>query len=190
MVGAQAKIGNFVEIKKSKIGERTSIAHLSYVGDAEVGKDVNIGCGFVTCNFDGRVIEGERKHRTVIEDGVFLGSDCQAVAPVRIGRGAYVGVGLDDYRGRRSGCAGDRALSSGEQTGLRQETSLPSRRAARNVRDRRLHRQTTRRRDPSPGSQAAGIPRAMIPRASHSSPKTAKSKSVNPKASSRTSRNF
>lgn len=93
VIGAKAKIGNFVEIKKSKIGERTSIAHLSYVGDAEVGKDVNIGCGFVTCNFDGRVIAGERKHRTVIEDGVFLGSDCQAVAPVRIGRGAFIASG-------------------------------------------------------------------------------------------------
>jgi bifunctional UDP-N-acetylglucosamine pyrophosphorylase/glucosamine-1-phosphate N-acetyltransferase len=92
-VGASAKIGNFVEIKKSKIGERTSIAHLSYVGDAEVGKNVNIGCGFVTCNFDGRVIQGERKHRTVIEDDVFLGSDCQTIAPVRIGRGAYVASG-------------------------------------------------------------------------------------------------
>jgi bifunctional UDP-N-acetylglucosamine pyrophosphorylase / glucosamine-1-phosphate N-acetyltransferase len=92
-VGKHAKIGNFVELKKSKIGERTSIAHLSYVGDAEVGKDVNIGCGFVTCNFDGRVINGERKHKTVIEDDVFLGSDCQTIAPVRIGKGAYVASG-------------------------------------------------------------------------------------------------
>jgi bifunctional UDP-N-acetylglucosamine pyrophosphorylase/glucosamine-1-phosphate N-acetyltransferase len=58
-----------------------------------VGREVNIGCGFVTCNFDGRVINGERKHRTVIEDGAFIGSDCQAVAPVKIGRGAYVASG-------------------------------------------------------------------------------------------------
>jgi bifunctional UDP-N-acetylglucosamine pyrophosphorylase/glucosamine-1-phosphate N-acetyltransferase len=93
VVGAKAKIGNFVELKKSKIGEGTSIAHLSYVGDAEVGRDVNIGCGFVTCNYDGRVIDGERKHRTVIEDEVFLGSDCQTIAPVRIGKGAYVASG-------------------------------------------------------------------------------------------------
>jgi bifunctional UDP-N-acetylglucosamine pyrophosphorylase/glucosamine-1-phosphate N-acetyltransferase len=92
-VGSHAKIGNFVELKKAKIGERTSIAHLSYVGDADIGKDVNIGCGFVTCNFDGRVINGERKHRTIIEDEVFLGSDCQTVAPVKIGRGAYVASG-------------------------------------------------------------------------------------------------
>ena len=93
VVGAHAKIGNFVELKKARIGERTSVAHLSYVGDADVGKDVNIGCGFVTCNFDGRVVNGERKHRTIIEDNVFLGSDCQTIAPVKIGRGAYVASG-------------------------------------------------------------------------------------------------
>jgi bifunctional UDP-N-acetylglucosamine pyrophosphorylase/glucosamine-1-phosphate N-acetyltransferase len=92
-VGKNSKIGNFVELKKAQIGERTSIAHLSYVGDAEVGNDVNIGCGFVTCNFDGRVINGERKHKTIIEDGVFLGSDCQTIAPVKIGKGAYVASG-------------------------------------------------------------------------------------------------
>lgn len=92
-VGPGAKIGNFVELKKSRIGANTSIAHLSYLGDAEVGRDVNIGCGFVTCNFDGRVIDGQRKHRTVIGDGVFLGSDCQTVAPVTVGAGAYVASG-------------------------------------------------------------------------------------------------
>jgi bifunctional UDP-N-acetylglucosamine pyrophosphorylase/glucosamine-1-phosphate N-acetyltransferase len=92
-VGRRAKIGNFVELKKSVIGENTSVAHLSYVGDAEVGKNVNIGCGFVTCNFDGRMIDGQRKHKTTIEDEVFLGSDCQAVAPVKIGRGAFVASG-------------------------------------------------------------------------------------------------
>jgi len=93
VVGARVKIGNFVELKKTRIEEDTSIAHLSYLGDAEVGKNVNIGCGFVTCNYDGRVIEGQRKHRTIIEDGVFLGSDCQTVAPVRVGKGAYVASG-------------------------------------------------------------------------------------------------
>ncbi len=92
-IGSKAKIGNFVELKKTKIGDGTSVAHLSYLGDAEVGKNVNIGCGFVTCNFDGRVIDGERKHRTIIEDDVFMGSDCQTVAPVRIGRGAFVASG-------------------------------------------------------------------------------------------------
>lgn len=93
VVATGAKIGNFVELKKTVVGENTSVAHLSYLGDAQVGKNVNIGCGFVTCNFDGRVINGERKHRTVIEDDVFLGSDCQALAPVRIGKGSYIASG-------------------------------------------------------------------------------------------------
>ena len=79
--------------KKATIGRNTSIAHLSYVGDAKVGSNVNIGCGFVTCNFDGRVKAGSRKHVTVIEDDAFIGSDCQTIAPVKIGRGAYVASG-------------------------------------------------------------------------------------------------
>jgi bifunctional UDP-N-acetylglucosamine pyrophosphorylase/glucosamine-1-phosphate N-acetyltransferase len=92
-VGRDAKIGNFVELKKAVIGEKTSIAHLSYVGDAQIGARVNIGCGFITCNFDGRVKNGARKHVTVIEDDCFIGSDVQMVAPVRIGRGAYIASG-------------------------------------------------------------------------------------------------
>lgn len=87
-VGAESKIGNFVELKKVSIGDHSSVAHLSYLGDAEVGSHVNIGCGFVTCNYD-----GTNKHLTVIEDQVFLGSDCQTVAPVRVGKGAYVASG-------------------------------------------------------------------------------------------------
>lgn len=93
VVGPSVKIGNFVELKKTRVGAHSSIAHLSYLGDAEVGERVNIGCGFVTCNYDGRVIRGERKHKTIIEDDAFIGSDCQAVAPVKIGRGAYVASG-------------------------------------------------------------------------------------------------
>jgi bifunctional UDP-N-acetylglucosamine pyrophosphorylase/glucosamine-1-phosphate N-acetyltransferase len=89
----KAKIGNFVELKKTLIGENTSVAHLSYLGDAEVGKNVNIGCGFVTCNYDGRIIDGSRKHKTVIEDEVFVGSDCQAVAPVTLKRGSFIASG-------------------------------------------------------------------------------------------------
>jgi bifunctional UDP-N-acetylglucosamine pyrophosphorylase/glucosamine-1-phosphate N-acetyltransferase len=88
-----AKIGNFVELKKTTIGEESSVAHLSYLGDAEVGARVNIGCGFVTCNFDGRVINGSRKHKTVIEDDVFVGSDCQTVAPVTLKRGSFIASG-------------------------------------------------------------------------------------------------
>ncbi len=93
VLGIDVKIGNFVELKETRVGNKSSIAHLSYLGDAEVGSRANIGCGFVTCNFDGRVIDGRRKHRTIIEDDVFMGSDCQTVAPVRVGKGAYVASG-------------------------------------------------------------------------------------------------
>ena len=87
-VGAGARIGNFVELKKTTLGARSKVNHLSYVGDATVGNDVNIGAGTITCNYD-----GEKKHRTVIEDGAFIGSDSQLVAPVRVGKGAYVAAG-------------------------------------------------------------------------------------------------
>ena len=92
-VKSGAKIGNFVELKKTSIGENTAVSHLSYLGDAVVGSNVNIGCGFVTCNFDGRVIDGSRKHKTTIEDNVFVGSDCQTVAPVTLKRGSFVASG-------------------------------------------------------------------------------------------------
>lgn len=88
IIGSDAKIGNFVEIKKAVIGDRTKASHLSYIGDALVGKDVNIGAGTITCNYD-----GQEKHKTVIAEKVFIGSDTQLVAPVKIGRGAYVGAG-------------------------------------------------------------------------------------------------
>ena len=84
----KVKIGNFVETKKAVFGEGAKASHLSYIGDAEVGADVNIGAGTITCNYD-----GVNKHKTVLEDGVFIGSDSQLVAPVRVGRGAYVGAG-------------------------------------------------------------------------------------------------
>jgi bifunctional UDP-N-acetylglucosamine pyrophosphorylase/glucosamine-1-phosphate N-acetyltransferase len=83
-----AKIGNFVEVKKSRIGQGTKANHLSYIGDSEVGKGVNIGAGTITCNYD-----GFHKHRTVIEDEVFVGSNTALVAPVTVGRGAVVGAG-------------------------------------------------------------------------------------------------
>jgi bifunctional UDP-N-acetylglucosamine pyrophosphorylase / glucosamine-1-phosphate N-acetyltransferase len=87
-VGAGAKIGNFVELKKTTLGARSKVNHLSYLGDATVGADVNVGAGTITCNYD-----GEKKHQTVIEDGAFIGSDSQLVAPVRVGKGAYVAAG-------------------------------------------------------------------------------------------------
>ncbi|HXW68715.1 MAG TPA: bifunctional UDP-N-acetylglucosamine diphosphorylase/glucosamine-1-phosphate N-acetyltransferase GlmU [Dissulfurispiraceae bacterium] len=88
VIGKHAKIGNFVEVKKSVIGDGTKASHLSYLGDAEIGEQVNIGAGTITCNYDGRI-----KSRTLIEDNVFIGSDTQLVAPVRIEKGAYVGAG-------------------------------------------------------------------------------------------------
>jgi bifunctional UDP-N-acetylglucosamine pyrophosphorylase/glucosamine-1-phosphate N-acetyltransferase len=87
-LAARSHVGNFVEIKKSTIGEGTKIGHLSYVGDSSVGSGVNIGAGTITCNFDGRT-----KHRTAIGDKAFVGSDSTLVAPVSIGAGAYVAAG-------------------------------------------------------------------------------------------------
>jgi len=82
------KIGNFVETKKAVMGEGSKASHLTYLGDAEIGRDVNIGCGTITCNYD-----GVNKHRTVIGDGVFVGSDVQLVAPVTVGRNSLVAAG-------------------------------------------------------------------------------------------------
>ncbi|MBI4637781.1 MAG: bifunctional UDP-N-acetylglucosamine diphosphorylase/glucosamine-1-phosphate N-acetyltransferase GlmU [Candidatus Rokubacteria bacterium] len=87
-VGARAKIGNFVELKKSRIGRGAKVPHLSYVGDATVGADVNVGAGAITCNYD-----GVAKHETKIEDGAFIGTNASLVAPLTIGAGAYVGAG-------------------------------------------------------------------------------------------------
>ena len=81
-------IGNFVEVKASRFGAGSKANHLSYVGDAEVGSGVNIGAGTITCNYDGTA-----KHRTIIEDGCFIGSDATLVAPVRIAKGSYIGAG-------------------------------------------------------------------------------------------------
>jgi bifunctional UDP-N-acetylglucosamine pyrophosphorylase/glucosamine-1-phosphate N-acetyltransferase len=81
-------IGNFVEIKNSDIGENSKVNHLSYIGDSDIGKNVNVGAGTITCNYD-----GVNKHRTIIEDEVFIGSNSQLVAPVKIGKGSTVGAG-------------------------------------------------------------------------------------------------
>ena len=84
-VGDGAHLGNFVETKKIKLGKGSKANHLSYLGDAEIGEGVNVGAGTITCNYD-----GVNKHKTIIEDGVFIGSDSTLVAPVKVGRGAYV----------------------------------------------------------------------------------------------------
>ncbi len=87
-VADNAKVGNFVEIKKSALGAGTKSMHLAYLGDATIGKNVNVGAGVITCNYD-----GVNKHPTVIEDGAFVGTDSQLIAPVRIGKDAYVAAG-------------------------------------------------------------------------------------------------
>ena len=86
-IGEDAHVGNFVETKKIKLGKGSKANHLTYLGDAEIGAGVNIGAGTITCNYD-----GSHKHTTVIEDGAFIGSDTTLVAPVRVGKGAYVGA--------------------------------------------------------------------------------------------------
>ena len=83
-----SRVGNFVEIKKSKVGKNTKINHLSYVGDAIVGKNVNIGAGTITCNYDGK-----KKNKTKILDGAFIGSNTSLIAPIKIGKKAVVGAG-------------------------------------------------------------------------------------------------
>jgi len=88
VLGKRVRIGNFVEVKKSSLGEGSKASHLSYIGDVVMGKDVNVGAGFIACNYD-----GEKKNETIVEDGVFIGSDSQIIAPLRIGRGAYIATG-------------------------------------------------------------------------------------------------
>ncbi len=83
-----SKVGNFVEVKKSKIGKNSKINHLSYIGDASVGKNVNIGAGTITCNYDGK-----KKNKTKISDGAFIGSNTALVAPIKIGKNSVVGAG-------------------------------------------------------------------------------------------------
>jgi bifunctional UDP-N-acetylglucosamine pyrophosphorylase/glucosamine-1-phosphate N-acetyltransferase len=87
-IGEEARVGNYVELKKTRLGPKSKASHLTYLGDATIGEDVNVGAGVITCNYD-----GTHKHPTVIGDGAFIGSDSQLVAPVTIGRGAFVAAG-------------------------------------------------------------------------------------------------
>jgi bifunctional UDP-N-acetylglucosamine pyrophosphorylase/glucosamine-1-phosphate N-acetyltransferase len=87
-VGEDAHVGNFVELKKTTMGRGAKANHLAYLGDSTIGAGANIGAGTITCNYD-----GVTKHQTIIEDGAFIGSDSQLIAPVRIGAGAYVAAG-------------------------------------------------------------------------------------------------
>ena len=112
--GAGAKVGNFVELKKTALGARSKANHLSYLGDATVGADVNVGAGTITCNYD-----GAHKHPTVIEDGAFIGSDTQLVAPVTVGEGRLRRRRIVDHRGRaRRARWASRAARQIERRGL------------------------------------------------------------------------
>jgi bifunctional UDP-N-acetylglucosamine pyrophosphorylase/glucosamine-1-phosphate N-acetyltransferase len=109
-VGPKAKVGNFVELKKTTLGAGSKASHLAYLGDTTVGPNVNIGAGTITCNYDGR-----HKHQTVIEQGAFIGSDSQLIAPVTIGRDAYVGTGTTV---REDVPPGALAVSAGKQRNI------------------------------------------------------------------------
>ena len=109
-VGEGARIGNFVEVKASRIGSGSRANHLAYVGDARVGREVNIGAGTITCNYD-----GVEKHRTTIEDGAFIGSGVELVAPVRIGEAAIIGAGSTVTR---DAPPGQLTLSRSRQTSI------------------------------------------------------------------------
>jgi len=108
VVGEDAHVGNFTELKKTTLGRGSKANHLSYLGDAVIGERVNVGAGTITCNYDGTL-----KHPTVIEDGAFIGSDSQLVAPVTIGKGAYVAAGSSIVADVPAGALG---IARGKQT--------------------------------------------------------------------------
>jgi len=110
VVGEGARVGNFVELKKTTLGAGSKVNHLSYLGDATVGARVNVGAGTITCNYD-----GVNKHQTVIEDGAFIGSDTQLIAPVTVGKGAYVGAGSSITEDVPAGSLG---IARGRQTNI------------------------------------------------------------------------
>jgi bifunctional UDP-N-acetylglucosamine pyrophosphorylase/glucosamine-1-phosphate N-acetyltransferase len=109
-IRADARVGNFVELKKTVLGAGSKANHLAYLGDATIGEHVNIGAGTITCNYD-----GVNKNQTVIEDGAFVGSDSQLIAPVTIGKGAYVGSGSTI---RENVPAGALAVTAGKQRNI------------------------------------------------------------------------
>ena len=109
-VGEKAHVGNFVELKKTTLGAGSKANHHAYLGDATIGENVNIGAGTIVCNYD-----GQTKHRTSIEDGAFIGSDTQLIAPVTVGKGAYVGTGTTV---RESVPPGALAVSAGKQRNI------------------------------------------------------------------------
>jgi bifunctional UDP-N-acetylglucosamine pyrophosphorylase/glucosamine-1-phosphate N-acetyltransferase len=109
-IAAKAKVGNFVEIKNTTLGAGSKSMHLTYLGDAVIGANVNVGAGTITCNYD-----GTKKHATTIKDGAFIGSDTQLIAPVTVGEGAYVGTGTTI---REDVPPGALAVSAGKQRNI------------------------------------------------------------------------
>jgi len=109
-LGEGSHVGNFVEIKKTVLGKGSKANHLSYLGDAVIGEGVNVGAGTITCNYDGK-----KKHVTTIEDGAFIGSDTQLIAPVTVHKGAYVGTGTTV---REDVPPGSLAVSAGKQRNI------------------------------------------------------------------------
>jgi bifunctional UDP-N-acetylglucosamine pyrophosphorylase/glucosamine-1-phosphate N-acetyltransferase len=110
VVGEAAHVGNFTELKKTTLGKGSKANHLSYLGDTTIGEHVNIGAGTITCNYD-----GVHKHQTIIEDGAFIGSDTQLIAPVTVAKGAYVGTGTTIRENVPSGAL---AVSAGKQRNI------------------------------------------------------------------------
>jgi bifunctional UDP-N-acetylglucosamine pyrophosphorylase / glucosamine-1-phosphate N-acetyltransferase len=108
VIGEQAHVGNFTELKKTTLGKGSKANHLSYLGDAVIGEKVNVGAGTITCNYD-----GTHKYPTVIEDGAFIGSDSQLVAPVTVGKGAYIAAGSSIVEDVPAGALG---IARGKQT--------------------------------------------------------------------------
>ena len=100
-INENAKIGNFVEVKKSVISAGAKVSHLSYVGDAEIGERSNLGCGFISCNYDGK-----NKHKTIVGEDCFIGSDTQMVAPVEVGDNCFVASGTTVTKDMPSGSFG------------------------------------------------------------------------------------
>jgi bifunctional UDP-N-acetylglucosamine pyrophosphorylase/glucosamine-1-phosphate N-acetyltransferase len=110
VIGERARVGNFVELKKTTLGPGSKANHLSYLGDATIAANVNVGAGTITCNYDGK-----RKHQTVIDEGAFIGSGTHLIAPITVGQGAYVGTGTTV---RQNVPPGALAVSAGKQRNI------------------------------------------------------------------------